>query len=1022
MPPSNTLVSEDGQAIQLGGRNMRQAIIATSIVAIGLLGSVESFAYSPEPQTVRTITTSCTPPTINTFSIYAQQNTDYWSGAETCHKWLFQEGIWLNTYDISTLGTHGLNQIILGNPSTQPAIAQIASEHHMTATDLGNEGYLLHSEPAPGPCGTWRIIIIANTPAGITHGLATLMQAVQYPDPVPSMVIRDYPDRPTRTYQYRPLPGPLSGQTWSQWLINTQNDIDVIARLGVDSIHFNSSRWATLGESAPDVGFPSRKIGDWFKLMFDYSRSLGVEPIPEVSNIVPTNLPGFNPLLVEGKFVAGEPYIAHANQDLINLDGPFDNSGTGENLTWEDQSNGFPVQWSRSNQSLWQFVSGQNYMSISNAPASGISEDYLQTQIQVRPGSYYVLKARLSNVSAQGAYPSLSLRTSEQGNEFKYLPIISQQTEKTYELPFSTPPDVSTIYLRITTNAATQVYMNLLEVHLDRRDGSFVNLMLDPPGTGGPTPLKVIITSYYGQPVHNGSPVYVEGVDYEAPRKLDTTPYDWRMPSTGPNFAIKWLNGDPAYPVRVYCTLGVPNVPADQPFHANPFCFSDPDYYSLYYDHVFHDIFTTFHLDPMHIGIDIDEVRGINRCGRCVRYTNPQGFLVNNGSGLPNNSYFINFVNTIRARLTAEGGAALQTKLMAFGDMLSPTHNGADSLYQYSKWLGQAGAGSGALAQLTTELTLYLWSPPESHNARTIGWPGSESGQVKAIASLFEGENPIPWVTDNVGGGAPGETWYQNDALGFFAYQYATRTPNAGESDLLNYAWKRYANPDASVQVFGPFGDFRGQDGANHVVSIAQNQALTFYPFGRAEARNGCSGTLTASINWGDGTSATVTSILNVGSVNHAYSQAGLKTATLTVSVDQACNGVTPPPKSVTVQIQVNTPPGGGCTKNCPEESPLIDLKQPLVTAIRVVAPNPFAQSAVVHFSTEESSTPEIKIYDVAGRLVRSEVLADHPAGAWQWTWDGRTNDGALTQSGIYFVHLLAGHKRAVGRVVRIAG
>jgi galactose oxidase-like protein/flagellar hook capping protein FlgD/Kelch motif protein len=110
------------------------------------------------------------------------------------------------------------------------------------------------------------------------------------------------------------------------------------------------------------------------------------------------------------------------------------------------------------------------------------------------------------------------------------------------------------------------------------------------------------------------------------------------------------------------------------------------------------------------------------------------------------------------------------------------------------------------------------------------------------------------------------------------------------------------------------------------------------------------------------------------------------------------------------------------CPKSgCPEGSPLIDVTERLTTAIRVLAPNPFAHSVVIHFTTDVPSDPEIRIFDVAGRLVRSEVLANHPAGRWMWTWDGRTNDGGDTNSGIYFVHLRVGEKVAKGRVVKLS-
>jgi hypothetical protein len=65
--------------------------------------------------------------------------------------------------------------------------------------------------------------------------------------------------------------------------------------------------------------------------------------------------------------------------------------------------------------------------------------------------------------------------------------------------------------------------------------------------------------------------------------------------------------------------------------------------------------------------------------------------------------------------------------------------------------------------------------------------------------------------------------------------------------------------------------------------------------------------------------------------------------------------------------------------------------------------PNPFNPSTTIKFDMKEKGLVTVKIYDVAGRLVRTLANEVRDAGAYSILWDGRNNLGADAASGIYF-------------------
>ena len=71
--------------------------------------------------------------------------------------------------------------------------------------------------------------------------------------------------------------------------------------------------------------------------------------------------------------------------------------------------------------------------------------------------------------------------------------------------------------------------------------------------------------------------------------------------------------------------------------------------------------------------------------------------------------------------------------------------------------------------------------------------------------------------------------------------------------------------------------------------------------------------------------------------------------------------------------------------------------------------PNPFNPTTGIEFGLSARSVVALRIYDAAGRLVRTLVDEAMPAGKHVKIWDGRTGAGAEAASGIYFYRLNAG-------------
>jgi flagellar hook assembly protein FlgD len=79
--------------------------------------------------------------------------------------------------------------------------------------------------------------------------------------------------------------------------------------------------------------------------------------------------------------------------------------------------------------------------------------------------------------------------------------------------------------------------------------------------------------------------------------------------------------------------------------------------------------------------------------------------------------------------------------------------------------------------------------------------------------------------------------------------------------------------------------------------------------------------------------------------------------------------------------------------------------------------PNPFNPSTTISFRLPQAADWNLTVYNITGGLVRS-YSGSSAAGNVDVIWDGRTDDGSETASGIYLYRLDAGSFSQVRKMV----
>jgi len=80
--------------------------------------------------------------------------------------------------------------------------------------------------------------------------------------------------------------------------------------------------------------------------------------------------------------------------------------------------------------------------------------------------------------------------------------------------------------------------------------------------------------------------------------------------------------------------------------------------------------------------------------------------------------------------------------------------------------------------------------------------------------------------------------------------------------------------------------------------------------------------------------------------------------------------------------------------------------------------PNPFNPSTVINYNLPKSSFVSIKVYDMLGRVVKTLVNSDQPAGSYYIQWNGDNNLGEHVASGAYIYRVMAGNNAVVKKML----
>ncbi|PID79082.1 hypothetical protein CSB20_11910, partial [bacterium DOLZORAL124_64_63] len=86
--------------------------------------------------------------------------------------------------------------------------------------------------------------------------------------------------------------------------------------------------------------------------------------------------------------------------------------------------------------------------------------------------------------------------------------------------------------------------------------------------------------------------------------------------------------------------------------------------------------------------------------------------------------------------------------------------------------------------------------------------------------------------------------------------------------------------------------------------------------------------------------------------------------------------------------------------------------------AARPIWPNPSTSVSNFSFSLPQQENVSLRVYDMAGRLVRTLVQGSVPPGEHSVIWDGRDRSGGRAATGLYFYRLQADSGELVRRVV----
>lgn len=92
----------------------------------------------------------------------------------------------------------------------------------------------------------------------------------------------------------------------------------------------------------------------------------------------------------------------------------------------------------------------------------------------------------------------------------------------------------------------------------------------------------------------------------------------------------------------------------------------------------------------------------------------------------------------------------------------------------------------------------------------------------------------------------------------------------------------------------------------------------------------------------------------------------------------------------------------------------------PEAPSVGAARPNPFRDETEITYALPTAARATLRVYSASGRLVRTLVDSDMPAGVHRARWDGRDSSNRTVGSGIYFFRFSAGEVVRTHRMLRL--
>jgi FlgD Ig-like domain len=98
--------------------------------------------------------------------------------------------------------------------------------------------------------------------------------------------------------------------------------------------------------------------------------------------------------------------------------------------------------------------------------------------------------------------------------------------------------------------------------------------------------------------------------------------------------------------------------------------------------------------------------------------------------------------------------------------------------------------------------------------------------------------------------------------------------------------------------------------------------------------------------------------------------------------------------------------------------APVPQMAAPGAPSVEAARPNPFGDETEVAYALPTATRATLRVYSASGRLVRTLVDSEMPAGVHRARWDGRDTEGRSAGSGIYFLRFSAGGVARTSRIM----